>query len=176
MDPACSIRATRPADAVSLQLLATQVFVDTYAADGIGAAVAQEVRELLSPQTFGAELATPGSHVLIAEKESRLVGFAHVIVGAAHPLDGIVAAELRRLYVLRHFLGLGVGARLLQESEARVRAEGVASLWLTAWFGNARALAFYARQGFVDQGSVDYRFAAETFENRVLAKALIAPA
>ena len=45
-------------------------------------------------------------------------------------------------------------------------------LWLTAWVGNTRALAFYASQGYEELGSTDYRFQGESFENRLFARRL----
>jgi GNAT superfamily N-acetyltransferase len=167
-----SIRLAEAADLPCLQLLATQVFVDTYAVDGIGASLAREVQQRLSLPAFGAELSTPGSHVRVADRDGRLLAFAHVIVGAAHPLDGTPSAELRRLYVQRAAFGQGLGTRLLRDAEAHAAGSGATMLWLTAWAGNARALAFYARCGYADQGSIDHVFEAERFENRVLARSL----
>ena len=51
-------------------------------------------------------------------------------------------------------------------------AQGAAVLWLTCWVGNARARAFYARQGYAELGSTDYAFEGERHENRVFAKTL----
>ena len=45
-------------------------------------------------------------------------------------------------------------------------------LWLAAWSGNARALAFYARQGYSDIGAAEHVFEGRRFENRRFAKPL----
>ena len=70
----------------------------------------------------------------------------------------------------------GVGRLLLSRAEALARAGGSATLWLTAWLGNARALAFYRSQGYRELGSTIYAFEAEQYENRVFAKSLVVPA
>ena len=54
-------------------------------------------------------------------------------------------------------------------------AEGSATLWLTAWLGNARALAFYRSQGYRELGSTIYAFEGERYENRLFAKSLLVP-
>jgi hypothetical protein len=45
-------------------------------------------------------------------------------------------------------------------------------MWLTAWVGNARALAFYPRCGYQDFGPTIYEFRGEQHGNRLFAKAL----
>ena len=81
-------------------------------------------------------------------------------------------AELQRLYVQRHFLGQGLGRTLLQRAEEAAAVRGAATVWLSAWAGNAKALAFYRRQGYADIGESDHVFEAQRFENRVFVKAL----
>ena len=95
-----------------------------------------------------------------------MLGARHALV----PQDD--AAELNRLYVQSPFLRQGVGRRLLAHAEALASTEGASTLWLTAWIGNARALAFYASQGYAPLGHTPYAFEGEVFENRLFAKAL----
>ena len=45
-------------------------------------------------------------------------------------------------------------------------------LWLTAWIGNGRALAFYAAQGYGEAGKTLYDFQGELYENRLFVKGL----
>ena len=113
--------------------------------------------------------------MLLAERRGFLVAFASVTLGATHSLllRGS-AAELSRLYVQPPFIRQGIGALLLRRGEALARAAGASTLWLTAWIGNARALAFYAGQGYEELGSTDHVFENERFENRLFAKALVA--
>src|SRR5215468_3379151 len=77
--------ATEP-DALCLSVLATQVFLDTYATEGIRPAVAREVRELLSEEAFAARLADPRHAIVVAEVADHQVGFAHLVHGRTHEL------------------------------------------------------------------------------------------
>jgi len=45
---------------------------------------------------------------------------------------------------------------LLADGEARVAASGHSKAWLAVVPGNDRARAFYARNGWVDEGLFDY--------------------
>ncbi len=169
------IREASERDALCLHALATQVFLDTYATQGIREAIAREAEKGLSVAAFLEQIAAPSVRVLLAERQGYLVAFGSVVLGATHSLVAKgPAAELSRLYVQSPFVRRGVGQLLLRHVEALARAAGASTLWLTAWLGNARALAFYAGQGYEELGSTDHEFENERFENRLFAKALVA--
>jgi ribosomal protein S18 acetylase RimI-like enzyme len=78
-------------------------------------------------------------------------------------VDGTVAGfimvsddEAEQVYVDRAFRGSDVAALLLTEAERQIAAAGHDVAFLVVVRGNDRAQAFYARQGWTDQGDVDY--------------------
>ena len=169
------VREAGKADALCLHALATQVFLDTYATEGIREAIAREAQQELSFAAFLEQLAAPPVRVLLAEHGGFLIAFASVTLSVTHSLVAKgPAAELSRLYVQSPFVRRGIGALLLRRAEALARAAGASTLWLTAWVGNARALSFYASQGYEELGATDHVFENERFENRLFAKALVA--
>jgi GNAT superfamily N-acetyltransferase len=168
------LRAACAADAACVSALATQVFLDTYATDGITPWFVREVREHLSIEAIAALLARADTRVVLAERANHLIGFAQITWRTTHALLSTPtagAAELARLYVQRPFLGRGVGTALLRRVEADALAGHVATLWLTAWVGNERARRFYAARGYADFGATTYTFDGESFENRLFARA-----
>jgi GNAT superfamily N-acetyltransferase len=168
------VRQAGEGDALCLHALATQVFLDTYAPQGIRDAIAREAQAEFSVSVFRKQLADPFVRVLLAEREGHVVAFASATLGATHALVAKnPAAELSRLYVQAPFVRRGVGSLLLRNVEGLARAAGASTLWLTAWIGNARALAFYANQGYQEVGSTDHEFENERFENRLFVKALL---
>jgi GNAT superfamily N-acetyltransferase len=168
-----TFRAATAADAPCLSALATRVFLDTYAADGIRPSLAREVIAHLSLPVVSALLETHSGRFIVAERTGHMIAFAQVTLGAMHGLvGGRPAAELNRLYVLERFSGTGVGTALLDRAESRAAESGASVLWLTAWEGNRRALRFYARRGYADVGSTPYVFEGERYENRVFVKPL----
>jgi diamine N-acetyltransferase len=184
-----SIRAMTPAaplllrpavagDAGVISALATQVFLDTYATEGVRPAVAREARASFDLPVIEALLATPRRQLLLAEACGHLRGFVQLMPGPlpqgarADGAAASVACEVERLYVQPRWQGRGVGRALMQQAGRQVLAAGRPWLWLTAWVGNTHALAWYARQGWQDVGATPYTFEGETFENRVLVKRL----
>lgn len=154
--------------------LAIQVFLDTYAKVGIRADLAREALAHYAPEAFSARLADPHTTFVVAEKDDGLLAFGEVTRHRPCPvatLDGTV--ELVRLYVQPASQGLGLGRALLQRAETLAKETGARTLWLTAWVGNAPALAFYRAQGYQRVGTTDYVVENRSYENHVLAKTVL---
>nr|WP_314528099.1 GNAT family N-acetyltransferase [uncultured Pseudomonas sp.] len=167
------LRDATPDDALCLGVLGMQVFLDTYATQGIRGSIATEVLEAFAPQVMARLIADPGISLLVAESNQHLVGFAQVRLNACHPMiEAPDVAELQRLYIQERFTGLGIGYQLLQAAEQRAALGGASLLWATVWDGNERALGFYPRRGYGLLGSPVYTFQGESHGNRLFGKAL----
>ncbi len=171
-----SLLHLRPAhidDAACLAALGMQVFLDTYATQGISPAIAREALHTFSHVTWQTRLASTPHHITAAEINGHLLGFSQLAVGARHGgTPDPTAAELCRLYVQERFTGQGVGRALLHAAQAQAKTAGAQHLWLTAWVDNLRARQFYAAQGYQDQGPVVFSFEGSEYENRLFHKAL----
>ncbi len=174
--PGVLLRQAKPEDALCLSVLAMQVFLDTYATEGIRAEIAREVLSSYSQAEFAKAIGSRRTRFEVAEVKGNMVGFAQVTFGASHELAPTgTQAELLRLYVQEPFTGAKVGTLLLAEAEFIASRSGARVLWLTPWVHNQRALAFYARRGYSDYGLTYFTFEGESHGNRVLAKLLTAP-
>lgn len=88
----------------------------------------------------------PARTVRVAEIGGGIVGFA--FAGPAQDDDALRADELYALYVVTERHGTGVGQALLDA----VVGDRPAQLWVVK--DNARAQAFYRRNGFAPDGAV----------------------
>ena len=168
-----AIRDATAQDALCIAVLGMQVFLDTYATDGVRDSIAREVLYAFSPDNMSKIIASSDTLVIVAEVRDHLVGFAQVAMSTGHDLiSDPNASELQRLYVQENFTGKGVGYRLLEEAEKYAYFHGASLLWATVWIGNDRALKFYPRQGYEHLGSPSYTFQNETHENHLFGKIL----
>ena len=166
-------RVAVPVDALCVGVLATQVFLDTYAIDGLRADLAREVLANYSPAAFEARIRDSANHVVLAERAGGLVAFSECSRSSKPPIPSLSAGvELVRLYVQRHSQRLGIGAALLTKAEAHARVAGARFLWLTAWLGNTNARTFYLAHGYEDIGATNYVFEGHAYENRIYSKVL----
>ena len=168
-----SLRPGRLDDAWCLGALGTQVFLDTYCAQGLQPHLAREALLVYHPDRLAERLQDSRRSFILMEQSAHLIGFAE-LQGPATAPSGFAGTELARLYLSRHFHGQGLGAQLLRAAEHHAAASG--GLWLTAWSGNTKALGFYAAQGYEDQGPTHYEFEGQRFENRILGRALTSKA
>jgi GNAT superfamily N-acetyltransferase len=162
-----------PADASTISALASQVFLDTYAAEGIRPDLAAEVVDVYRIERFAERLAEPSRAFVLAERGTGLVGFAEIMVRSQRaPNTDIDGAELVRLYVQPKAQRLGLGGQLIDRAEQLATDAGLAALWLTAWVGNAQALAFYDARAYTLAGTTLYTFQGNSYVNNVLVKRL----
>ncbi len=156
------IRRVLPQDRDALATLSEVTFRETFI-DDFAIAYPEPDLTLFVSRTYGRE----PTRRLIADK-SRAVWIAEMNGGAvAYAVAGPCAlpypearpehGELKRLYVLRAYQGLGLGQRLLSTALDWLERDGPKPLWIGVWSGNAKARAFYARHGFVKFG--DHTFA-----------------
>ena len=158
----------RPEAADRLAVLATQVWLHTYATDGIDADIAAYVLQTLTPAAYAAMLQDPARQIIVAESGYHLVGLAVLNFNAPCEADPRLTVELQTLYVQAPFLGEGVGRALLQAAHARARAASAKGrLWLSVNARNDRAIAFYARQGYGKIGTTWFALGAGRHENHV---------
>lgn len=165
-------RPATPGDALSLSVLATQVFLDTYATNGVNDELASEAVSVYSPQVFERRLHDPRVSIFIASSADYVVGFADLAFDTQCPSPGVSGIEVFRLYVQRPFLRLGIGRALMSQAENLSSTRGLSNVWLTAWAGNRNALMFYKALGYQDVGATEYVIAGRGYENRILAKRL----
>jgi diamine N-acetyltransferase len=168
-----TFRIASAPDADTISALAIQVYLDTYATEGIRPDVAREAHSAYSVDAFSQRLAQPQRRFILAEAGDGLLGFAEVVLTfVPSPTEGFTGAELVRLYVQPAAQRLGLGRALLARAEQLVQAAHLPILWLRAWEGNHNARAFYAHVGYEDVGATTYSFQAVTVPNRVFAKRL----
>ena len=165
-------RRASPTDAFLLSTLATQVFFDTYATNGITLELVKESETLFAVGVFQNRLCDETIVILVATSGDETVGFIDVDFATTCPVDGIQGAEVFRLYVQRPFLRVGIGRNLMAKAEALVSSKCISYIWLTAWSENYRALVFYKSIGYQDIGSTEYVIEGKGYENRVLYREL----
>lgn len=164
------IRVGTPSDADCLSVLATQVWLHTYATDGITDVIAQYILAELTPTKMVASLSDPDTCFFVVEYKRGLVGFATIKFGVPCPGEFGPGVELQTLYVQEHFVGFGVGKSLLHTATAKTLEQPNLPLWLTVNAKNTHAIAFYERQGFSRISSTFFVLGQERHENYLLIR------
>lgn len=168
MRPSIHIRLGRSNDTKAIAVLATQVWLHTYATTGITIDVTDYVLTKLTPKKYEDILRDSASQLFVAERDHSLLGFAVVTFGSVCPSGADSAAELQTLYVQEHFLEGGIGKALLREAELSAHHQTGKALWLAVNVKNARATAFYQHLGYTKVGTTYFVMGEVRHENHVL--------
>ncbi|MCX7240250.1 MAG: GNAT family N-acetyltransferase [Burkholderiales bacterium] len=165
------VRTADAADAKRLAVLAMQVWLHTYATQGVSSPIADYVLGELTADKYTALLQHPAKVVLVAEQEDALLGFVVVELDAPCPDSPDACVELATLYVQAHSGGKGIGTALLGQAQALARQRSDSRLWLSVNVHNRHACAFYARRGYRKIGSLLFMLDGVGHENDVLISA-----
>ena len=147
--PGLTIRRGTPDDAALLSELGARTFTETFAADNTPEDLAAYIATSFNVAQQTAELEDPASTFLIAEVDGHASGYARLHKGEPEKgVEGTNSVELVRLYVLRDWLGRGIGEQLMRACVDEARQAGHDSIWLGVWERNGRAQAFYRKWNF----------------------------
>ncbi|MCU6452632.1 GNAT family N-acetyltransferase [Sphingomonas sp. A2-49] len=168
------LRRASPADAPAVALVAGASFLATFAGILDGADIVAHVTRNSSPAAFEAWAQGSGSIVTLAEHADGAAPVGYTLLtlpdvpipGDAHDI------ELRRIYTLPLAQGTGLGKALLARAIDDARALGRRRLLLGVLGRNARARAFYERNGFAMAGSRQYRVGASLYDDVVYARTI----
>lgn len=86
-------------------------------------------------------------HTLVASKAGQVVGFVGARTGVLYEGDGHYG-QIMALAVLPHQRRCGIGRRLLQAAEARIREHGARVFVVTSGHHRSDAHAFYEKCGY----------------------------
>lgn len=161
------LRPARSDDAANLAALGMLVWLHTYSSTGLRRSLADYVLARFTRAAKTALLADSQRHIVVAEQNGHLLGYATLHWQHPCPAQPASNNELETLYVHPLFAGQGIGYRLLQYCQQQCAPRG--GLWLSVWQYNHRALAFYQRQGLLKIGEYDFMLDGEAHRNWLLA-------
>lgn len=166
-----SIRRATIDDAGHLADLGARTFYETFAVDNTSEDMAAYLAASFSPSLQAKEITDPNTTLLIAEIDGIAAGYAKLELSVApFCVTGPDPIELSRLYVLREFIGSGVGAALMEACITEAKRAGNATMWLGVWERNERAQAFYKRWGFEEVGEHSFLLGSDEQRDLIMQK------
>ncbi|WP_243406100.1 GNAT family N-acetyltransferase [Sphingosinicella sp. YJ22] len=144
-----------PGDAALMSRLGKQTFVETfghlYTPENLAAFLDNH-----SEENWRGELSNPAFAIRIAKDAGEAAGFAKVGPPSLPFEPTGPTAELRQLYVLKPWHGVGIAHALMDWVIAEAKRRGAEQLYLSVFVDNHRARRFYDRYGFEAVGTYDF--------------------
>ena len=158
------------ADSSKLSVLFRQVYIQTYATDGVSDELVDFMNPMFTVEKLEGTITNHPGDIIVAVHKGNLVGVAEIVWDKQCPVGGIVAAEINKLYILERFCRGGVGTRLMQEAEQVIAGKGLRQAWLWVLAANERAVYFYEKMGYKWIGDAPFYTHLNRYENKVLLK------
>ena len=164
-------RSATPGDAESLAELGQATFVETfghlYSREDLTAFLANH-----SVESWAQELADPAFAIRIGEAAGKAVAYAKIGPPKLPFEPRGTAVELRQFYILSDWHGSGAAREMMAWVLQEARRRGGDDLYLSVFVDNARARAFYAKYGFVEEGRYAFMVGNQADDDIVMRLAL----
>lgn len=167
------IRAARFEDRTNVAALMVQVWLHTYAKEGLRDAISRYVLTEFTSEKIGVDIIASDKEYFVVENKGHIVGVAVLHIAATCPVTEQRIPSLHKLYIQEHFTGKGIGKVLLAAVVEKCREHQLEKLWLTVSPSNSRAAKFYYGQGFSYIGKTNFVLEEELHENHVLHRATV---
>ena len=160
-------RNAGPNDAETLAELGRRSFVETfghlYADEDLAAFL-----DTHNAASWAQELADQAFAIRIGEVDGQAMAYAKIGPPKLPFEPRGQAVELRQFYVLSDWHGSGAAGELMRWVIDTARRRGGDDLYLSVFVDNARARAFYARYGFIEEGRYAFMVGAHADEDIVM--------
>jgi ribosomal protein S18 acetylase RimI-like enzyme len=171
--PAPVIRRCTPADIPALSLIGAATFLESFAGILEGANILEHCARKHSERSYRVALKAPEAAAWVAELKGAPVGYALVTPPSELPVPLDPGdLELKRIYLLSRFHGSGTAVHLMKQAMEFAHAAGAKRFLLGVYAQNARAIAFYRRQGFTEVGTRTFHIGSGTYHDLILAAQL----
>jgi ribosomal protein S18 acetylase RimI-like enzyme len=148
-EPGICVRYAMSDDAEALSAFAAAVFPlgGPPGADPVD--LAHYIAAELTAECFRTLVETPNATLFVAEVADHICGCVLVLRSSPHPqIEGVAPAELQKVYVAPAHHGRGVADELMRQALASLERDRLATVWLSVYSENPRAIAFYKKWGF----------------------------
>lgn len=172
LPPNAELRDATSADLDALAALSIEVWLDTYALEGIPDSHARHVLRTYSPQTFAGVLQDQDKRLIVCRTDAGLLGYLQIDLKAKPVQPGSGTVEIETLYVRRHHQGMGLGRKLLDAACRLTLETGQPKFFLTVYEGNQKAIDFYKAMGLIEEGRWTFDFEGGSAPNLIMTRDL----
>ena len=157
-----------------ISLVAGAAFLEAFAGELDAADVLHHCQQNNSPEAFTKYLSLATGRCVLAEAEPGRAPIGYMLTCEPDlPVDVTHHDyELRRIYLLHRFHGLGVGRALMDAAVGATQELGRSRLLLGVYGKNYEAIRFYEKAGFKQIGERYFTVGATTHHDAVMARSV----
>lgn len=165
-----NIREADLMDVMNLAVLKQQVWIATYALEGIRNEFSVYVLTEFTPENVRKDVMDSNKLIYIAEIDHHIIGCVEIEFDSKCPVKSEKGPEISVLYVLERFTGMGIGQQLLDQAFMFCKELSIDSVWLTVYHKNERAIKFYLKNRFKESGKTYFELVNNRYENKIMTR------
>jgi ribosomal protein S18 acetylase RimI-like enzyme len=166
------LRLCVPGDETALSFIGQATILETYAGVAEGADLYVYASKELSVEGFRGSLSSDRARIWVIETAAGNCAVGYALALSTEGGEPFSMTELKRLYVLYRFHGLGLGTMLMNEVLAHARANRTRIMTLRVHSQNDSAIRFYERHGFKVVSEEPFRAGERAYRVLVMQLAL----
>jgi ribosomal protein S18 acetylase RimI-like enzyme len=165
------IRKATIQDVHNLTILKQQVWISTYATEGIIDDFSKYVHTNYSLEKTQLAINDTSKICLIAETDNALIACVEIKLNPKCPIQKYNnSPEINEFYILERFQGKGIGKQILDVCFKTIKSLSYNSVWLTVYHKNKKAIDFYKKHSFINIGETNFILNQEKHKNYILFK------
>lgn len=165
------IRKAELSDINNLAVLKQQVWISTYATEGLLDEFSRYVLSEYSVENVKMSIQNTDTMTLLASYNNCLIGCVEIILLPQRPIEEIEPCiEISTFYILEKFQNKGIGKKLLAECLKEIKRLNFDKIWLSVYYKNEKAIEFYSRQNFSHIGETDFVLGNDKHKNYIMIK------
>ncbi|MES1197670.1 MAG: GNAT family N-acetyltransferase [Chitinophagaceae bacterium] len=165
------VRKATEKDSELIAELSRQTFYETYAAHNVKEELDAFMSETYTKEALMKEVGAPGNVFFLAYDDDEAVGYLRLREhNDPKELVGLSVIEIARIYVVKKFIGKGIGKALMEKSISFAKENNKNIIWLAVWPKNKPAIDFYIKCGFEKFGEQDFVFGKEIQKDWLMKK------
>ncbi len=166
-----AIRKAKLSDVNNLAVLKQQVWISTYATEGLVDEFSNYVLSEYSASNVKMAIENTNSITLVAISNNGLVGCVEILLLPQSPIKQVEPCiEITTLYVLEKFQNKGIGKKLLNKAMKTIVNLKQNKMWLSVFYKNEKAIGFYQKQNFTQIGEKDFQLGKEKYKNYIMLR------
>lgn len=161
-------------DVNTLKEIGIDTFNEAFAHLNTPENMAHYLNTAFTDQKLLEEINNPCSEFYMARLDNRVIGYLKISYGPAQTeLKDNEGLEIERIYVLQEFHGKKVGQTLFNKGLDIAATMKKSYVWLGVWEHNAKALAFYKKNGFEVFDSHEFRLGDDLQTDLMMKRNLV---
>ena len=144
-------------DTPLLAEIAVQTFIESHGHSAGKDDIEAYIRQNYTLAAVRNELVSPGNIYHIVYYNREPAGYSKIVLNRPYEGGPENLTKLERLYLLSKFYNLKLGQELFRFNKQLSIDNKQSGIWLYVWKENQRAINFYLKNGFIINGSHDFR-------------------